>query len=80
MQRADYVALSFVRTPKDVARLREEIRRFGGEAEIIAKVERPEAVHNAEAIVEAADGIMVARGDMGVELGAGERARPCRSV
>jgi pyruvate kinase len=69
-QQIDFVALSFVRHARDIAKLREEIRRFGAAAEIIAKVERPEAVTNAESIVAAADGIMVARGDMGVELGA----------
>ncbi|PIE22022.1 MAG: pyruvate kinase [Planctomycetota bacterium] len=70
MQQADYVALSFVRSAKDVKRLRQEIQSFGGDAQIIAKIERPEAVAHAEEIIDAADGVMVARGDMGVELGA----------
>jgi pyruvate kinase len=64
----DFIALSFVRVPEDVLALRDLIDREGGEAGIIAKIERPEALHNASAIIEAADAIMVARGDLGVEL------------
>jgi pyruvate kinase len=65
----DFVALSFVRTAADVVELRRHITRQRGDAQIIAKIERPEAVRNAAAILEVADGLMVARGDMGVELG-----------
>jgi len=62
----DYVALSFVRTAKDIEQLRDIIGPNG--PHIIAKIERPEAVQHLEAIIDAADGIMVARGDLGVEL------------
>jgi pyruvate kinase len=66
----DFMALSFVRSPEDL----EEARRLATTADgrhipLIAKIERPEAVECLEAIVDAADGIMVARGDLGVELG-----------
>ncbi|MBM4060048.1 MAG: pyruvate kinase [Planctomycetes bacterium] len=66
----DFVALSFVRTPEDVQALRLHIDRAGSDAQIIAKIERPEAVRNIARILAVADGLMVARGDMGVELGA----------
>jgi pyruvate kinase len=62
----DYVALSFVRTPDDVAQTRALI---SPEAQLIAKIEKPEAVEHFEAILELADGVMVARGDLGVEMG-----------
>jgi pyruvate kinase len=64
----DYLALSFVRSAADVEQLRALIDECGAEAGIIAKIERPEALHNATSILEAADAIMVARGDLGVEL------------
>ncbi|HUI10702.1 MAG TPA: pyruvate kinase [Bacteroidota bacterium] len=67
----DYVALSFVRTADDVRELREAIagRRAAGDRPlIIAKIEKPQAVANIDEIIGAADGIMVARGDLGVEL------------
>jgi len=61
----DYVAISFVRTADDVR----EVKRIAGErAPIIAKIEKPQAVADIDAIAEVADGIMVARGDLGVEL------------
>ncbi len=66
----DFVALSFVREADDVLKLRKRIARLGADTQVIAKIERREAIQNLRAIVEAADGIMVARGDMGVELGA----------
>jgi pyruvate kinase len=65
----DFVALSFVREAKDVEDLRRHIAKRRGDVRIIAKIERPEAVKNAASILAAADGLMVARGDMGVELG-----------
>jgi len=64
----DFVALSFVGSAKDIQQLRRLIRSAGGDAEIIAKIERKQAVRNLEEIVEATDGVMVARGDLGVEI------------
>jgi len=64
----DYLALSFVRTAKDVAGLRRLIARAGADTPIIAKIETPEAMENIEAIVQASDAIMVARGDLGIEM------------
>ena len=62
---ADWVALSFVQRPEDVAEAR---RLMGGYGALIAKIEKPAAIEHLEAIIELADGIMVARGDLGVEL------------
>jgi pyruvate kinase len=67
----DLVALSFVRTADDIDNLRSLIQSFGKGASyppIIAKIERPEALDNLDEIMEAADGVMVARGDLGVEM------------
>ena len=64
----DYLGLSFVRRADDVRELKSLIDDSGGEAGIIAKIERPEALEDADAIVENSDAIMVARGDLGVEL------------
>ncbi len=64
----DYLALSFVRRPEDVADLRRLIRAAGRDTPIIAKIEKPEAVDAIDEILELADGLMVARGDLGVEL------------
>lgn len=64
----DYLALSFVRTAKDVAGLRRLIARAGADTPIIAKIETPEAMENIESVVLAADAIMVARGDLGIEM------------
>ncbi|MBM3316982.1 MAG: pyruvate kinase [Candidatus Eisenbacteria bacterium] len=63
----DWVALSFVRAAGDVARLRRRIRDSGADVPLIAKIERREALADLEAIVAEADGLMVARGDLGVE-------------
>ncbi|HJU04415.1 MAG TPA: pyruvate kinase [Nitrospiraceae bacterium] len=68
-QGVDYVALSFVRGPDDVAAAKELIRHFGGDVPVIAKIERREAVDCMESLLEQADGIMIARGDLGVEMG-----------
>jgi pyruvate kinase len=64
----DFVALSFVRSPADAELVRDIMRQEDVSVPIIAKLEKPEAVENLEAIVEAFDGVMVARGDLGVEL------------
>jgi len=62
---ADWVAISFVQTPDDVRQAREMI---GDRAQIVAKIEKPQALENLEEIISLADGIMVARGDLGVEV------------
>ncbi len=64
----DYFALSFVRDADDIVRTRELIRSQGGETPIIAKIERRQAIANLDGILAEADGVMVARGDLGVEL------------
>jgi pyruvate kinase len=64
----DYVAISFVREAADLEAARRFMRRRGAAIPIIAKLEKPQAVENLDAILAAADGIMVARGDLGVEL------------
>lgn len=64
----DYVALSFVRTGSDVAELKNLLDRSKSDIGVIAKIEKPEALENIDEIVSLADGIMVARGDLGVEL------------
>jgi pyruvate kinase len=64
----DYFALSFVRTAEDLETIRSIMRKQGVTIPVIAKIEKPEAVANLEAILETADGIMVARGDLGVEM------------
>ena len=64
----DYVALSFVKRADDVVALREACKRAGRPTPIVAKIETPEAVENQWEIVAAADAVMVARGDLGVEL------------
>ncbi|MFA7361121.1 MAG: pyruvate kinase [Candidatus Kapaibacterium sp.] len=64
----DAVALSFVRKADDIIQLRKLITKFGKSVPIVAKIERPEAIENIDEIIGAADVIMVARGDMGVEI------------
>ncbi|HEV7500933.1 MAG TPA: pyruvate kinase, partial [Vicinamibacteria bacterium] len=64
----DYVALSFVRQAADVEECRALVRALGGTAPVIAKIEKREAVNDLAAILDVADGVMVARGDLGVEL------------
>lgn len=65
----DFVALSFVRTADEVIELTKYIEKKGCHAKVISKLERPEVVQNLDAIIDASYGVMVARGDMGVELG-----------
>ncbi len=64
----DYVALSFVRSADDINSLRRLIRRAGADIPIIAKIETTQALKNIDAIIQASDGVMVARGDLGVEV------------
>ena len=68
----DYVAQSFVRTHTDVAALKSRIEAAGSPAWVIAKIELKEAVTQLEAILDVADAVMIARGDLGVEIGAAE--------
>jgi len=65
---ADFIALSFVRSAKDYADVAAIMTQEGRTVPVIAKIEKPQAVENLEEIVDAFDGIMVARGDLGVEL------------
>ncbi len=69
---ADYVAISFPRCADDVHLARELLREAGGHGGIVAKIERAEAVDDIEEIVAASDAIMIARGDLGVEIGDAE--------
>jgi pyruvate kinase len=64
----DWVAMSFVRGPEDLRPLRRQIRRAGLATPVMAKIERHEALDHLEEIIDAADGVMVARGDLGIEL------------
>ena len=64
----DYFALSFVRRREDLEPVRAHLRSRGSSIPLIAKIEKPQAAANSEEIVDAADGIMVARGDLGIEL------------
>ncbi len=64
----DYLALSFVRRAAEIKRLREHLRGRDSEIQIIAKVEKSEAIKHIDEILEASDGLMVARGDLGVEM------------
>jgi pyruvate kinase len=64
----DYFALSFVRRREDLEPVRDHLRQRGVEVPLIAKVEKPQAAANAEEIIDASDGIMIARGDLGIEL------------
>lgn len=64
----EWIGLSFVRRAEDIIELRQIIEERGKTARIIAKIEKPEAIANIDEIIEATDGIMVARGDLGVEM------------
>ena len=64
----DFIALSFVRQAVDVQALKERIKKAGKDTPVIAKIERPEAIKNLKEIIIASDGVMVARGDLGVEM------------
>ena len=65
---ADWIAMSFVRSAEDIVQCKEIIAAKGSHAKVIAKIEKPEAIDNIDAIIEATDAIMVARGDLGVEM------------
>jgi pyruvate kinase len=64
----NYIGVSFVRRPEDVLAARAAVKRAGKNTPIIAKLEKPAAIDNLDAILEVADGVMVARGDLGVEM------------
>lgn len=66
-QKADYIALSFVRSARDCERAKQLIADAGGQAPLVAKIEKAEAIDHLDEIIAAADGVMVARGDLGVE-------------
>ena len=69
---ADFIALSFVKTADDIEHCRKLLKKLGSSAAIIAKIERTEAVQNLRSIMEATDAIMVARGDLAIEVGVTE--------
>jgi pyruvate kinase len=71
-ERVDYVSVSFARDAADITHARALLREAGGDGRIVAKIERHEAVANLTEIVDAADVVMVARGDLGVEMGYAE--------
>lgn len=66
-KKADFVAASFVRDGEDVYTIADQLKEFGADIPVIAKIERAGAVENLDSIISAADGVMVARGDLGVE-------------
>lgn len=67
-QQVEFIALSFIRSPKDIRILREEMEKRHLEAQIVAKIENHQAIDELEKIIEAADAVMVARGDLGIEV------------
>ncbi len=66
--KADWVALSFVRSASDIEELKKLIKEHGSTARVIAKIEKPEACRNIDSIIAATDAVMIARGDLGVEV------------
>ena len=64
----EWIGLSFVRSPKDIIELKEIINQKNKKTKVIAKIEKPEAILNIDEIIEITDGLMVARGDLGVEI------------
>ncbi len=68
----EWIALSFVREASEILEIKEYIRAKGKKSRVVAKIEKPEAIANIDSIIEATDGLMVARGDLGVELPAEE--------
>lgn len=67
-QQVDFIAISFVRQASDILEVRRFLHQKGGEISLIAKIERQEAVANIDEILEVADGVMIARGDLGLEI------------
>ncbi len=67
-QNLDWIALSFVRKAEDLLELKEIIKKANSRSKVIAKVEKPEAIQNIDAVIEHSDAVMVARGDLGVEI------------
>lgn len=67
-QNVEWIALSFVRTAKDITELKDILKARGSKSRVIAKIEKPEAIDDIDAIIEASDAIMVARGDLGIEV------------
>ena len=68
-QNVDYVALSFIRTPDDILKAKKLLKKLGDEyMPVIAKIEKPQAVENLDEIIRVTDGVMVARGDLGIEM------------
>ena len=67
-QDIDWISISFVRSSKDVEKVREVIEDFGSNVKVIAKIEKHEAITNIDSTIEVAHGVMVARGDLGVEM------------
>lgn len=66
--KVEWIGLSFVRKPSDIEELKQKIAEANIEIHVIAKIEKPEAVKNIESIIDVTDGVMVARGDLGVEI------------
>lgn len=64
----DYMALSFVRSKEDILKAKGYIHEFGGDIPVIAKIEKPQAVENLVSIISVSEGVMVARGDLGIEI------------
>lgn len=68
LHEVDWVGLSFVRSPRDIIELRHMIAKKGAKAKVVAKIEKPEAIEHIDAIIKESDALMVARGDLGVEI------------
>lgn len=64
----DFLALSFVREKNDILTAKEYVKKFNGDIPIVAKLEKPQSIENLDEIVEVSDAVMVARGDLGIEL------------
>jgi len=65
----DWIALSFVKTAEEVIRLKEMIKELGGNQKVISKLETPQSMENIDEIIEASDAVMIARGDLAIEIG-----------